>query len=147
MSEPFLSFDHEGRRDGSPPTLVAAIDHGIYEEIDERNGWSEPDDVKSELHDELLKVAARGFNELILFCFQGNRLDETGAGIQLAFQKFIAVAHNVNSEALQNAVGTPLSLHQLSELPSVNASPKELRKFADEFMDRWGFRARIQKRR
>jgi hypothetical protein len=151
--EPFLAFTRG--QDGVPSRLDAAVDYDIVGEIDQRNGWREPDEHSDELKHSLESIAARGLRELILFCFHGEKLTKGGAGFRRALQRFIGVSHSVHPEMFVSGTGRKLqsprmlngaprlSLAKVSKFAHLRCKPKELKRLAKEFHDQWGFKVHV----
>jgi hypothetical protein len=151
-SERFLAFKRYrggGRYRGTlenPVELEAGVNYDLALEIDQRNDWKEIGEADLDLIESLIEVAARGLNELLMFCFHGQQLDRKGRGLRTAIRRFIAVAWLVNSSLLVSSNGMPLSLEQLSKLRQIKCTRCSLSLLAQKFGDKWGFHARVQKR-
>jgi hypothetical protein len=155
-SETFLAFQRgHPRALPSKANLETGISYDIAGEIDRRNGWREPDEFEDEVGDTLESIAARGLRELILFCFHGEKLTKSGAGLRRAVQKFLAVSHSLSPEMFVSGDGRRLARKSVSiweAAPKLTKSemaalarcePKEFHELAKEFHERWGFKVHV----
>lgn len=140
MAETFLAFERSTR---SPrPTLTTAVTYDVAEEIDQRNGWTEP----GERHHLLNHSDATIAREIFTFCFGKQKLDPQGKGMRAAFRRFVAISWMLASEKMVGLDGKPLSLDKLGKQPQLRCTRCALCLLAKKFGQPWGFRVRVQRR-
>lgn len=141
----FLSF-HHGPRYGKTENIETAVEYDIAAQIDSANHWLEVGEGDTEMVKAMIQIAARGVNEVVLFCFRGIKLDARGRGLRTAIRRFMSIAWMLKSNDLRGKDGKPLSLDRISKQPQIRCSRCALSLLAQEFGAQWGFRVRIQKR-
>lgn len=134
-------------------TVVGIVAEHPGDEIDRKNGWSEPHEMshvdaeRAEFVRELVvKECVIGYGEIFYFCYSGASGTlvpiNTTENLQVAFRRFVAVTRILFPEVLQDKDG-PLSQARVAQL--LGKSPTYIADLGTRFSDNWQFYSRVQK--
>jgi len=149
--ERFLAYSH--RNENDPVELECAVSYDVGLDIDQRNGWVEPDDVPSKRAvalEESKKQAAIGLAELLRFCFEKKGC--TRRGMRRAQVRFFSVAHGLaipmyarwekRNGKRRPMEGTRLNAREIASL--IRVKPADLRREYNGFRRRWPFTVHVR---
>jgi hypothetical protein len=87
-----------------------------------------------------------GVNAILSYCLRDTKLNADYSNIQTALRRFVAVCWLLKSNEMRGEDGKPMSLQALSKQPQIDCTRCALSLMAQDFGNKFGFHARVQKR-